>query len=276
MTKRLLWLLIATAVTATPVLKAGARTSVADFAEAHARRGARSPVIAFHDDMESGEGGWSHADATAAATPRFHLDRYRAYEGEYSWWCGEENAAYSGGDGYGNGWDQRLTIPAIDLTDVAYPILDFAYSCDSEPGYDVTLAQAESAGVYVNMNRGFDGAHSWTAFNGFFIGWYDDPFNGRFRFVSDGAWSDEDGLYDSDGGAFHVDNIRVYDYQTGATVFWDDGESGGVCVPATGGTSSTGPARRTAIPTAGGAAMTPIRGSCPRTSPTLSPRLRST
>jgi hypothetical protein len=85
--------------------------------------------------------------------------------------------------------------------------------------------------VYVDLNRGFDGSEGWKAYNGYFIGWYDDPFNGRFRFVSDGAWSDEDGFYDSDGGAFQVDDVRIYDYLTGDTHFLDDGESGGLCVP---------------------------------------------
>lgn len=231
MTKRLLLLLTATALTATLASEAVARTSVADPAQVRRRRGNRTPLIIFFDDMESGESGWSHADHTAGAAPKFHLDQYYAYQGSYSWWCGEQSPALSGGDGYGNGWDQRLTIPTTDLSGVAYPILEFAYRCDSEPNYDLTFVQAESSGAYVTLNRGFDGTQAWTAFTGFFIGWHDNPFNGRFRFVSDGAWSDEDGLYVSDGGAFHVDNIRIYDYQTGATHFWDDGESGGVCVP---------------------------------------------
>lgn len=231
MTKRLLTLSIATALLVTVAADAAARTSVADPAGIHRRRGERSPTIIFFDDMESGEGAWSHADGTAAAAPKFHLDQYDAYEGQYSWWCGEENPTFSGGGGYGNGWDQRLVIPTTDLSGVTYPVLEFAYRCDSEPEYDITFVQAESTGAYVNLNRGFDGAQAWIEHNGFYIGWYDDPFIGRFRFVSDGAWSDEDGLYVSDGGAFHVDNVRIYDYQTGATTFWDDCESGGLCVP---------------------------------------------
>jgi hypothetical protein len=231
MTQKLLLLLITTALITTAAAEAVARTSVADPALPHRRRDERSPTVLFFDDMESGGDGWTHADRTAGAVPKFHLDTYYAYQGTYSWWCGEQNLSFSGGNGYGNGWDQRLDIPTTDLSEVAYPILEFSYRCDSEPNYDLTFVQAESAGSYVNLNRGFDGVQAWNDFTGFYIGWHDDPFVGRFRFVSDGAWSDEDGFYISDGGAFHVDNVRIYDYQTGQTYFLDDGEGGGLCVP---------------------------------------------
>jgi len=60
---------------------------------------------------------------------------------------------------------------------------------------------------------------------------YDNPFKGRFRFVSDGGWSDEDGYYLSVGGAFMCDIVKVYDYFGGYIYFFDDAETGGLCVP---------------------------------------------
>jgi hypothetical protein len=97
------------------------------------------------------------------------------------------------------------------------PVLTFAYRYDSEIGYDFTYVQAESNGVYVNLNRGYDGVQPWTDIGpyGFELSNYDDPLQVRFRFISDGAWSDEDGLYFSVGGGFAVDNIKVYDFATG-------------------------------------------------------------
>jgi len=231
MIRKLLWLLSLTILLTAMVPSAAARMNSADPSDGHRRRGARSPLIVFYDDAESGEAGWTHADNTATALTKFHLSQYYGYEGGSSWWCGEHNVGFAGGDGYGNGWDQRLDIPTTDVSGASYPILEFAFRCDSEPGYDLTIVEAESAGAYVSLNRGFDGSEGWKAFNGYFVGWYDNPFSGRFRFVSDGAWSDEDGLYVSDGGAFHVDDIRIYDYLTGDTYFLDDGESGGLCVP---------------------------------------------
>jgi hypothetical protein len=196
--------------------------------------GQRSPVIIFFDDMESGENGWTHVDNTATAVPKFHLDTYYAYEGTYSWWCGELNASYSGGDGYGNGWDQRLVVPDTDVTGSTYPVLTFAYRYDSEPGYDYTYIQAESLGVYVDLAAPYNGSsagwHDVGAY-GALLGTYDNPVRIRFRFVSDGAYSDEDGDYDSDGGGVMLDNIKIMDFYSSVVYFLDDGESGGLCVP---------------------------------------------
>ncbi|MCK4511541.1 hypothetical protein KAW64_07375 [bacterium] len=208
----------------------------------------------WHDDMESGMSGWWTADFTAGAAPHFHWDTYMAYEGERSWWCG--NFDYDANGGYGNGWDDRLELPPIYVNPVAVenvswgvlkalyrdepsgdlrgrardpvmPVLTFAYRHDSEIGYDYTYVQAESMGVYVNLNRGYDGVQPWIDIGpyGFELSGYDDPLQVRFRFVSDGAWSDEDGLYLSVAGGFAVDNIKVYDFSTGEVLFYDTTES---------------------------------------------------
>jgi hypothetical protein len=194
----------------------------------------RTPIVVFFDDMESGANGWTSVDNTATAATKFHLDTYYAYEGEYSWWCGELNPEFAGGDGYANGWDQRLNVPPVDLTGATYPVLTYAFRYDSEAGYDFSYVQAESLGAFVNLNRGYDGSSGgWQDLGvyGFALGTYDNPFVARFRFISDGAWSDADGLYDSDGGAFHCDNVKVFDFYGGTVLFYDNGEGGGLCTP---------------------------------------------
>ena len=194
----------------------------------------REGTVIFFDDIESGVNGWTSVDHTAVISTKFHLDTYMAYEGTYSWWCGELNPGFSGGDGYGNSWDQRLEIPPTDLAGATYPILTYAYRHDSEPEYDFTYVQAESNGVYMNLARGYDGSSGgWHDLGtyGFTLSGYDNPLKARFRFLSDGAWSDEDGTYETDGGAFHCDNVKVFDYYTGYVYFYDDCESGGLCVP---------------------------------------------
>jgi hypothetical protein len=219
-----------------------------------------NPVAYFwSDDMEGDVSGWHSEDLTASTVPHFHVDTYLAYEGDYSWWCG--TFEYDEDGGYGNLWDDRLELPPIEIGAVAVenvswgaiksmfdgretqahggprdpvqPILTFAYRYDSEPGYDYTYVQAESNGVYVNLNSGYNGAQPWMDMgpDGFCLSGYDDPLRIRFRFVSDGAWSEEDGLYPVNGGAFHVDNILVYDFATGSVLFYDDVESGGLCTP---------------------------------------------
>jgi hypothetical protein len=190
----------------------------------------RATEVWFYDDIESGAPGWSTADLSATASPHFHWDTYLAYMGQ-SWWCG--NFDYDADGGYGNSWDDRLNIQSVDLTGATYPILTYAFRHDSEVGYDFTYVQAESMGSYVNLNRGYDGYQAWTDIGvyGFILATYDNPLNARFRFISDGAWSDEDGLYLSNGGAFHCDIVKVFDYFTGYVFFYDDADANVNLVP---------------------------------------------
>ncbi len=193
----------------------------------------RWPTTVFwFDDIEGDVSGWNSVDFTAGASPHFHVDAYMAYEGTYSWWCGCFD--YDTDGGYGNSWDDRLLIPTTDLTGATYPILTFAFRHDSELGYDYTYVQAESGGVYVDLNRGYDGAAVWTDIGlyGFILGTYDNPLNARFRFISDGAWSDEDGDYLSVGGAFMCDIVKVFDYYGGAVYFFDNADDQVNLIPA--------------------------------------------
>ncbi len=193
----------------------------------------RWPTTVFwFDDIEGDVSGWSTVDFTAIAVPHFHVDAYMAYEGTYSWWCGCFD--YDTDGGYGNSWDDRLVIPTTDLSTATYPILTYAFRHDSEIGYDYTYVQAESGGVYVDLNRGYDGPAPWTDLGlyGFILGAYDNPLNARFRFISDGAWSDEDGDYLSVGGAFMCDIVKVFDYVGGYVYFYDNADDQVNLIPA--------------------------------------------
>jgi len=193
----------------------------------------RATVI-WADDIESGVNGWTTLDHTAGATPRFHVDTYLANYGTYCYWCGTFD--YDSDGGYGNGWDERLELPAVDADAAYYPVLTFAYRHDSEAGYDFTYVQAESLSVWKDLNSGYNGTSAgWNDLGqyGFVLTNYDNPIMARFRFLADGAWSDEDGNYSSVGGAFMVDNIKVFDFYGGAEYFYDDVEDGvGLCTPA--------------------------------------------
>jgi hypothetical protein len=181
------------------------------------------------DALEPEDPGWEHGDYTATAVPHFHLDTYMAYGGAgYSYWCG--NFDYDADGGYGNGWDDRLDCPPAPWTGFIYPVITFAYRNDTEPAYDYSYVQADSFGVWVNLNRGFDGIHPW-GMTGFYLGDKSDPAVCRFRCVSDGAWSDQDGLYYSVGGMFMCDEIMIWDYYTGTPFFYDDGTPPGQCTP---------------------------------------------
>ncbi len=234
MFKRMIAMILLVLVVLSLAAVAGARLTEADYTTYVPQHGARSPIILFFDDMEGGTNGWTSTDNTTSAVTKFHLDTYNAYQGTYSYWCGEMNPAFASGDGYANGWDQMLVVPATDVTGATYPVLTFAYRFDSEAGYDFTYVQAESLGSYVSLNAGYDGSSAgWQDYGdyGFIMSGYDNPIQARFRFIADGAYSDGDGLYNSDGGAFHVDNIKIFDFYGGAVYFYDDCEGGALCVP---------------------------------------------
>ncbi len=191
----------------------------------------RTNTVFWFDDMEGDVSGWSSVDLSAGAAPHFHWDTYMAFAGQ-SWWCGSFD--YDADGGYGNSWDDRLVIPELDLSVATYPILTYAFRHDSEVGFDYTYVQAESLGAYVNLNRGYDGSLAWTDIGlyGFVLVTYDNPLHARFRFLSDGAWSDEDGLYASVGGGFACDNVKVFDYFTGYVFFYDDEPGADECIAA--------------------------------------------
>jgi len=191
----------------------------------------RFHMVFWGDDIDSGAPGWTHGDGTATAVAHFHVDTYMAYAGS-SWWCG--NFDYDADGGYGNGWTDMLIIPTTDVSALPYPILSFAFRYDSEPGYDYTYVQAKQGGSYVNMNLGYNGYAGWNDLGtyGFVLTTVDNPVEARFRFESDGAWSDEDGLWPTVGGAFACDNVRIFDFYSGTIVFYDDVETGGLCIPA--------------------------------------------
>ncbi len=141
-------------------------------------------------------------------------------EGDKSMWCGQVPSAdprfcgWATLPGYGNGWDQILlsdTLPG-DSVRISYKVF-----WDSEPGYDGTTVEYSG-----------DGGRTWTQWP-VGVGFTARPnvYDGgpqtlvesftagglaavqlRYRFVADGAWSDEDGLWPTDGGIL-LDSISV-------------------------------------------------------------------
>lgn len=171
--------------------------------------------------------GWTSHDVTTQAAPYFHVDDfsglpapYAPLSGAKSLWCGarpgggEPLCTYATLPGYGNRWAQYWTtgdcLPVSGNVDVS-----FAASWDTEAGYDATFLE-------------FDGCDdNWTVFAGG-LGVFDGTGTSpsvtvtipsgahggnvrvRFRFESDGAWSDEDGLLNTNG-AIIIDNLAIDD-----------------------------------------------------------------
>lgn len=145
--------------------------------------------------------------------------------GNHAMWCGVDGTTpgYVSAPGYGNNWNDVL-----DWTGLTNPTINtlvrlvFDYNHDSEPAYDFFRVEADSGGTWVPLlvidgdNR--DGNNQFTTPAHFdetllftplmYTG--TPPYNVRLRlrFTSDGAWSDEDGLWPTSGAA-QADNIQV-------------------------------------------------------------------
>jgi hypothetical protein len=191
--------------------------------------------------------GYTSVDLTAQPGVYFHVaDGVELDGGDYgnlvplsglqSMWCGVDASTataycnYTSLPGYGNGWEQSLESDPIvgDSLAISYKVF-----WDSEDELD-----------YTRVEYTFDDGETWLEFplNDGGAGLpnaYDSlgttPFitenftvnspgasnvRVRFVFVSDGAWSDEDGLWDTDG-AILVDDIVVNTWSSGTAAFSD-------------------------------------------------------
>jgi hypothetical protein len=172
---------------------------------------------------------WTSHDLTQKPT-FWHASTFNAANldpapGNNAMWAGVPGSAsgFTTAPGYGNNWDDRLewlgqTNPAT-FTNVR---LLFSFNHDTEPGYDFFKVEYDSAGGWLEW-LSVDGTNKDTS--GTFITpvsfdktelftpfMYTGPSNAdvhlRMRVVSDGAWSDEDGLFPTKGAA-QVDNVQV-------------------------------------------------------------------
>lgn len=174
--------------------------------------------------------GWTTIDLTAQIGNFFHVadgselnggtfGALLPQEGLQSLWCGKAPdvavpfCGYATLPGYGNSWSQEFTsivFAGCDSLTVAYKIF-----FDSEPGYDQTFIQSSDGGAFTSLAGANAGA-----------GFYDGTGSAvenlgarsttgnlqlRFLFTADGAWSDEDGLWPTDGAAI-IDSITVVWY----------------------------------------------------------------
>ena len=183
--------------------------------------------------------GWTTVDRTVQIGTFFHVDDFAGlnwnppFEGARSLWCGARPCAmpdvcsYASLPGYGNGWDQRfesVAFPATGDVNMAYLI-----RWDTEPSYDFVYVQYQSRSGRWNTLRTYSGSGAWSHS----VTAPADSLAGsvrfRFLFQSDDAFSDEDGLFDTDGAVI-IDMIEV---ASGGTIDYQDFESEAVGATAT-------------------------------------------
>ena len=205
--------------------------------------------LVWYDFEQMNWQGWTQKDNTAQEDTFSHVDDFSglgggswgglyALEGTKSMWCGARDwdhqiigcpgtfvylCSWAAPPGYGNGWNQMLVTDEFEFQG----LISFSYHgyFDSEPDYDQTSVEYDAgAGNWVEIAL-YDGAIDTIAVHELLLSQAKTKL--RFHFVSDGAWSDEDALWDTDG-AFIVDSIIVAD--VGGTIDYEDFEASSVCV----------------------------------------------
>jgi hypothetical protein len=175
--------------------------------------------------------GWTGVDITAQIADFWHTENFVGMDanyqgnitvigGTYSLWCGARTTAteplcgYAALPGYGNGWDQAFCTVSC-YADASTADITFDLAWDAEPGYDAVTLEIADCGSdnWVPLMGGtsvWDGQGSGTAVVADVTA-AEAPsglWEARFHFVSDGAWSDEDALWDTDGWGV-IDNIFI-------------------------------------------------------------------
>lgn len=148
----------------------------------------------FADNMEQGEGGWTHG----GIRDYWHRSNYRSASPSYSWYCGVE-----GNHQYTNENDARLMTPFFTLGDSSW--VRFQHYYDTEADFDFCV---------VEINNGSPFWWPLGMWSGSSNGWQQEeldlsPFQNqtvrlRFRFISD---------YNVTGEGWYVD-----DFECGAAV----------------------------------------------------------
>lgn len=173
--------------------------------------------------------GWFGVDRTENPTywhiSTFNAENFAGGVGNNAMWSGVEAGApgFTSAPGYGNNWNDVLLWEALaNPAQNTQVRLQLDFNHDTEPGYDYFHVEYDSSGVWVPLatytgtNKdasgnflapvSFDQTVLYTPFM------YTGPQNAsvrlRLRVSSDGAWSDEDGLWPTRGAA-QVDDIQV-------------------------------------------------------------------
>ncbi|UCF05588.1 MAG: hypothetical protein JSV33_00710, partial [bacterium] len=180
--------------------------------------------IVWYDFEQMDWQGWTQVDNTEQVDTFTHVDDFAGLgggdygllypiEGAQSMWCGvrpDPNDPYlcsfETAPGYGNGWNQWL----VTLPFAFRGIITLSYHgvFDSEPDWDQTFVQYDAGNNNWQDVVMYEGVIDTVAVHDLLLPYAQTKL--RFNFVSDGAWSDQDNLWNTDG-AFIVDSITVSD-----------------------------------------------------------------
>jgi hypothetical protein len=183
--------------------------------------------------------GWISVDRTLQDGCYFHIDdfiglgggdfgRLVPLQGSQSLWCGARPDTtisplcnYAVLPGYGNEWDQSWCFDCIEVPDTESISIDYLISWDTETDYDFVYLEYATKSTCDSLQTIDDIYYQdWVelyALDGIGVkqlrsdtipAGHRGAVKIRFHFESDAFWSDEDGLWDTDG-AILLDSITV-------------------------------------------------------------------
>jgi YVTN family beta-propeller protein len=168
----------------------------------------------YFEDFQDGDGGWTPKNFNVLENHWNRVDYDDNGTPRGVMWCGDNDPTWATPPGYGNSWVTQLTKSFDSATSISYTI-----QYDTEPAYDYVCVQIsqDNFDFDVETLRCFDGSSG-----GAFLPFTHSivrtgPVQIRFRFGSDGSWSDQDGLFPSNG-ACRLDFVQVNGTPTGSDV----------------------------------------------------------
>ncbi len=180
--------------------------------------------------------GWTTVDHSVSRDTLWSVSTFNAEAlgghgaGNHALWCGR---SFAGGQaGYGNDWSVPLdwTWTVADPAVASTVTVDGVLSHDTEPGFDRLVLRVLRAGGAWQDVRSYEGwrvnravSETLSVSPADYAGENGDQIRLQWLFQSDAVWSDEDGLYPTDGAA-QLDDLAVT--VDGALATFDDFEPG--------------------------------------------------
>ncbi len=179
-------------------------------------------------DATAQEGNWWHiAEVSLSAgtdtdmSAALPFDYPADPENSYAAWCGRsETCGWENEMGYGNNWDQWMRV---NLDASSELVIDFDYSADVEGAvWDYFQVLVEVDGILEEFL--LDNTEGPSGFLSRQVQAAGNLGDVVFSFTSDSAYSDQDGLFDTNLGAVWIDNLVIQ--ADGQQVFAADFEDG--------------------------------------------------
>jgi len=143
--------------------------------------------VGFFDDVENGEGGWTHS----GTIDEWHITTHRSYSGEHSWYCGNEGIWE-----YNRGFTAYLVSPPIVLAEDA--MLSFWTWHYIESGWDYAFCEINPGDSWRELGMMTGQSGGWIQKTYDLSEYSGDTVQIRFAFFSDDDWAQFEGWYIDD------------------------------------------------------------------------------